>query len=374
MLRRIAVLLTTILLISSFTISFASDIVDVTYVPITCNNFEVDSLNGVGAYYNLYNRNYQCNEYVIRYYSEVYGLDIDTNVSGPSVDEDTGCWFEKTETPKAGDIIYSPYWKRNKSYSHWAVVKSYSDGVITVIEQNWRWNGQAAFERQVTYPSSQYDVYTLKGLETETEATVAATVPVTASSTAAPSYYISTWAQNDVQLAIDNKIVPVTCNYQSDITRKEFCELTINLLTELGVNMDLANNTTTFNDCDSEKVLLAAKLGLVQGGTDGCFYPDKTITREQAAVIIGRTLSYLVIADDAQTEITAYTDAEKISNWADEAITDLTSKGIVQGTDGGNFNPQQNITRESAITLQIRLLRYLGDLSTETIVSNMVIS
>ena len=141
------------------------------------DTFFIDELNGVKAY-----PWYQCNDLPIRYYSEVYGIDIFVGVYSPFLmensfsiifgsgisdygdipDEISG--FTKTDSPKTGDIVYWSATRRGKDYAHSALVKSYSDGVITLIEQNWNWDGKAAFERKIKFPSDNYVVYTLDGV------------------------------------------------------------------------------------------------------------------------------------------------------------------------------------------------------------------
>lgn len=131
-----------------------------TWVEIEGNNFVAETFYGVPAYYNEDNRNYQCGELVIRFYKEAYGLDI-RPYSAPNPESLTdGYKFVKTSSPKAGDIIYVSKEMRGSSTDHWALVREYKDGYITMFEQNARYNGQAAIGRQIKYPSDSYYVYT----------------------------------------------------------------------------------------------------------------------------------------------------------------------------------------------------------------------
>ncbi len=145
------------------------DIVSCSWVTIKNSaGFSHDEIDGVKAYpYN------QCNDLVIRYYEEVYGVDmwvgIDPPVAFPSDDPFAWMFGVPSEydfyiisgNPRRGDVVYWSPEKRNKDYAHSALVKSYENGVITLIEQNWNSGGKAAFERKVAYPSSDYDVYRL---------------------------------------------------------------------------------------------------------------------------------------------------------------------------------------------------------------------
>lgn len=131
-----------------------------TWVEIEGNNFVADTFYGVPAYYNEDNRNYQCGELVIRFYKEAYGLDIRPYSEPLPTSLTEGYKFVKTSSPKAGDIIYVSKEMRGSSTDHWALVREYKDGYITMFEQNARYNGQAAIDRQIKYPSDSYYVYT----------------------------------------------------------------------------------------------------------------------------------------------------------------------------------------------------------------------
>ena len=132
-----------------------------TWVEIEGENFVADTFMGVKALYNEDNRNHQCGDLVIRFYKEAMGIDIYPYTSGGPTSETSGYKFVKTTSPKAGDIIYVSKEMRGSSQDHWAIVRDYSDGYITMFEQNVIWNGQAVVGRQIKYPSDSYYVYTL---------------------------------------------------------------------------------------------------------------------------------------------------------------------------------------------------------------------
>lgn len=132
-----------------------------TWVEIEGENFVADTFMGVKALYNENNRNHQCGDLVIRFYKEAYGLDIYPYGSGGPSSETGGYRFVKTSSPKAGDIIYVSKEMRGSDQDHWAIVRDYSDGYITMFEQNVRWDGKAVVGRKIKYPSDSYYVYTL---------------------------------------------------------------------------------------------------------------------------------------------------------------------------------------------------------------------
>lgn len=143
----------------------AGETVRSTYVKITGDGFVADTFCGVPAYYNL-SSDIQCNEYIMRFYRQAYGLEVYAYFGFGLQMVSPGYDFKKTSSPKPGDVYYSPAEKRGKSYDHWAIVKSYdaSARTITVIEQNYSYtkNGapHASVNRVVRFPYSTYDVYT----------------------------------------------------------------------------------------------------------------------------------------------------------------------------------------------------------------------
>ena len=100
----------------------------------------------------------------------------------------------------------------------------------------------------------------------------------------------------------------------------------------------------------SEAITWAAAKGIVNGVGQNKFKPDEYVTREQAAVMINNYLKYLHIGH-LNYEETAFYDADKISPWAVEAVTVITNKGIMNGTNKNTFDPQNITTRAQAAVI-----------------------
>ena len=142
--------------------SAAEGTISCTYVRITGDGFVADTMNGVESLYNLYGPTLQCVELITRYYQEVYGLEIRCSDGGPTVLNNSDLYFEKTTDPQPGDVMFGSAAARGKGYNHWALVKANNGSSLTLFEQNWRWNGQAGINREIQYPNSCYEIYTLK--------------------------------------------------------------------------------------------------------------------------------------------------------------------------------------------------------------------
>lgn len=147
-----------------FSVSAAEKSLQCTYVKITGNGFVADTFNGVEARYNLYGRKLYCTELVTRYFKEVFGLDVQCRgAAGPVVVGNEEYWFEKTENPQPGDVLFGSAAARGVGYNHWAICKAVNveANTMTLFEQNWRWNGRAGVNRMIPYDKNCYVAYQL---------------------------------------------------------------------------------------------------------------------------------------------------------------------------------------------------------------------
>ena len=129
--------------------------------------------------------------------------------------------------------------------------------------------------------------------------------------------------------------------------------LTIKVTSESGTNNNtykLTTKTATgFTDVKSTDwfysyVNKAVEEGIVLGIGDNKFGPYTNITRQDFAVMTVRMLG--VAVDDKLT--IPYTDSDKISEYAKNAVAYCAANKILSGYEDMTFRPQQNITREEA--------------------------
>jgi hypothetical protein len=142
-----------------------------TYIPIRGNNFVADTFRGVSSYYNEgesgASARWQCNELPERFCREVYGVELGAWDTGPYM-KTKGFAMRKTSRPEPGDIVWYPKARRGKAVDHWAVVKKFDGKRITVMEQNYVWQGQTVHARTIAFPDKTYDVFTLVDLSKPT--------------------------------------------------------------------------------------------------------------------------------------------------------------------------------------------------------------
>ncbi|XEC95624.1 S-layer homology domain-containing protein [Paenibacillus tarimensis] len=142
------------------------------------------------------------------------------------------------------------------------------------------------------------------------------------------------------------------------VSRAEFTSL---LVRALGMHSSKGRNN--FSDVApeawyAEAVSTAVDYGLISGYADGTFRPDRTITREEAMVVIARALPFAEY-DTAEAEalgadhiLELYMDKAQFHDWSKEAASYMAYYRIVQGYQG-YLSPGNTITRaETAVLLQ----------------------
>lgn len=148
---------------------------------------------------------------------------------------------------------------------------------------------------------------------------------------------------------------------QGFISRQEFTVILVNAIHKETEARQLQKGQASFTDTVSAwgkgYIELALELNIAAGEGQGKFNPDSQISREEAVTMLVNCLG------GAPQDLNpfAYTDADDISAWAQEAITYARQIGLVKGYPDGSFHPGQNITRAEAAILFEQFLEYKGD-------------
>lgn len=95
----------------------------------------------------------------------------------------------------------------------------------------------------------------------------------------------------------------------------------------------------------TEMVRWAVSKKIMTGNGDGTFGPNSPITREQLAAILYRYAAYKKYDVSAKGNLSSFTDASKISGWANEAMQWAYGTKLMQGNGDGTINPTGNTKR-----------------------------
>lgn len=133
------------------------------WINITQSMQAIDQLDGVQALYrqatvtqDASDSTYSCAAYVKRYFSQIYHVDINNLLMNNTPRVSSGELIAISD-PRKGDLAF---WT---TMNHSAIVKSSRDNTVVLIEQNWKWNGKAAYEREISRYESGVCFYRWQG-------------------------------------------------------------------------------------------------------------------------------------------------------------------------------------------------------------------
>ncbi|WP_340004239.1 phosphodiester glycosidase family protein [Paenibacillus sp. FSL K6-0276] len=140
------------------------------------------------------------------------------------------------------------------------------------------------------------------------------------------------------------------------VTRAEFTAM---LVRALGLNgqAEIAFADVPADKWYAEAVGLAKQAGIVNGETASQFEPDAKISRQEMAAMLARAYAYAMSSVSvASPNGSAFTDIGTAPQWAQEAISEVYSLGLMQGRADGQFAPKQNGTRAESAQMILNLL------------------
>lgn len=159
-------------------------------------------------------------------------------------------------------------------------------------------------------------------------------------------------AENVRSLAADGKLNGYFAyKFKPDekITRGEFVTLL-----DGAQNIEAPASASAFEDGNDSRaknyIAAAVKRGIINGISENEFAPDAYITREQAAVIIGRLMG---LSGGINLD---FDDGAEISDYAKMYVSVCAERGIVNGYEDGSFRPKNNVTRAEAVAIMDRAL------------------
>lgn len=102
----------------------------------------------------------------------------------------------------------------------------------------------------------------------------------------------------------------------------------------------------------------AAQMNIFSGYGDGTMGPNRSITRQEAMVVIARAFA---VPDGTAADIQAFRDASSVGSWAVAKVGGLVKAGIVHG-DNGRLHPTASITRAEIAQMLYNLgLQFCSD-------------
>lgn len=123
----------------------------------------------------------------------------------------------------------------------------------------------------------------------------------------------------------------------------------------------VVNYLMTFDDVAegayyAEAVRWAASEGVVNGYSASAFGPADAITREQLAAIFYNYAAYKGMDTSARADLSGYSDAARVSAWAEDAISWAVEEGLLRGVTSDTLEPQGAATRAQVAAILQRFL------------------
>ncbi|ODP26697.1 Mannan endo-1,4-beta-mannosidase [Paenibacillus nuruki] len=152
----------------------------------------------------------------------------------------------------------------------------------------------------------------------------------------------------------DGKIYP-----DRSITRAEFLSLLHKGFDNKNI-YDTSKLKDQFKDVSSKNwyykdVLQAVNEGFIKGYPNNTFQPNKTLTRQEAAVILANKLD---LKENKLDILKEYTDSNTVATWATTSFAGVLNYSILTGYPNKTLMPKNQLTRAEAITLLDKAITY----------------
>ena len=167
------------------------------------------------------------------------------------------------------------------------------------------------------------------------------------------------WADDGIQYCVTHQLMSGIGNDlfgpKLTTTRAQIVQILYNLEGEPKVS-----GTTPFTDLTQDwyqdAILWAYQTGVVAGTSSTTFEPDLPVTREQIAVILMEYMTRVLKLERTWTpaDLSAFPDADSVSDWAKDAMADAVGLGLISGASNGGqtlLEPQGSATREQVATI-----------------------
>ena len=169
------------------------------------------------------------------------------------------------------------------------------------------------------------------------------------------------WFCDSVRYVYENELMSgtgtTTFGPNEKTTRGMIVTILYRLENEPSVSADSAFSDVEAGQYYANAVAWANQNGIVTGYDDGRFGPNDTITREQMAAILYRYADYKEQDVSAAADLSAFTDAGSVSDYAVQAFEWAVSEGLITGSTDTTLSPAGSALRCEVATILMRFLQ-----------------
>lgn len=174
--------------------------------------------------------------------------------------------------------------------------------------------------------------------------------------------YPNDWSRPALVFAVENKVLAGDENHnlnpEKNITRAEMAAVLVRLL---GATEEC--DLSAYTDVEAgawycKELSVAVNAGIFGGVSPTSMQPNNPITREQAIVVLSRAFG---ITDINRSAYKNFSDGDRISDYARDALSAMKTQGLANGYPDGSFHPQGSITRAEVAQLLFNLFDCIAD-------------
>ena len=181
-----------------------------------------------------------------------------------------------------------------------------------------------------------------------TAGTAKLTIPVTVRSLPFNDVSLNAWYYGAVKYVYDSGLMNGTGNGvfapTASTTRSMIVQILYNRSGKPAAAYSGAFSDVPDGSWFTSAVEWAAKAGVVSGNGAGGFDPNNNVTREQMAVILYHYAAYIGQDTTAAGDLSAFTDADSVHDWAKEAMSWAAGCGLLKGSND-QLNPLGSASR-----------------------------
>lgn len=141
-----------------------------------------------------------------------------------------------------------------------------------------------------------------------------------------------------------------------NVTRAEFVTMLVNAL-QLKASKPSGFTDVAETSWYADEVAAAVEHGIVKGVNATSFAPNKSITREEMAVMIVNAMKLLEKEMTVADPIEEFADIQLASEWAKDSIEMAAKAGIIKGKGSNEFDPKALATRVEAAQMIYNLIK-----------------
>lgn len=143
----------------------------------------------------------------------------------------------------------------------------------------------------------------------------------------------------------------------TNLTRYDFAYMLGKIMEKSGVNAPVANfKDVTANHWANKMIANVTSKEVMSGYGDGTFRGDKAVTRFDIALSLAKLME--LYGKNQVGNASSFADVPP-GHWAYDAVSLLSSKGLLEGFGDGTFRGDKTITKNEAASMMVKVIAAL---------------